>query len=171
MNPVGTTPAHARQRDGTGSPTASELRAALLARKTGRKAWRAVACEIGMPRSGAMLSRVAAGKQKPSPALYAALGFEPPVRVVEVPAGYGVGKACNTCGQVHTTKTCPTARPARRKHFGLVTRTVGAVCCIQCGRNERADENTRAGVIKTLNSAGWVWTNDGPVCASCKVEI
>lgn len=62
-----------------------------------------------------MLSRVAAGKQSPSPKLYAALGLTPPVRVVEIPAGYDVAKTCANCGRVHTLKRgCPDKRKPRR---------------------------------------------------------
>jgi hypothetical protein len=88
----------------------------LSARKAPGKAWRAVSEELGFKRSsGAMLSRVAAGKQKPPPALYIALGLTPPVRIVEVPAGYDIAKACTSCGKVHTLKRgCPDKRKPRR---------------------------------------------------------
>lgn len=61
-----------------------------------------------------MLNAVARGKRPPSDAVLRAFGFAVP-RVVEVPEGYGVGQACKSCGQVHTTKRCTKTakRPAR----------------------------------------------------------
>lgn len=56
------------------------------------------------------LSAVLRGKRNPPTALYIALGLTPTARVVEVPAGFGVGRACASCGQVHTTKTCTAKR-------------------------------------------------------------
>lgn len=99
---------------GLGSPSHAEVRQRLVERKAPEMSWRALAAEIGMPKAGAMLSRVAAGKQTPPPSLYKAVGLTPPVRIVEVPAGYGVGRACPACGQVHTTKTCAAKRKPRR---------------------------------------------------------
>lgn len=60
------------------------------------------------------LSAVLRGKREPPVALYIALGLTPPVRIVEVPAGYGVGRACPACGEVHTTKACVKKRKPRR---------------------------------------------------------
>lgn len=60
------------------------------------------------------LSAVLRGKREPTPALYIALGLTPPVRVVEVPAGYDIAKACTSCGKVHTTKACVKRRKPRR---------------------------------------------------------
>ncbi len=61
-----------------------------------------------------MLNAVARGKRPPSDAVLRAFGFAVP-RVVELQEGEGVGRACKTCGDVHTTKRCTKTakRPAR----------------------------------------------------------
>ena len=115
---------HTPKTHGTASPKGFAVAQALLARRgerEGRKSWRRVADEIGMPGSNSYLSRVALGKAKPSARLYHALGLEQPVRVVELPAGHGVGLACVKCGAVHTTKACT----AKRKPRAIVRRRDG----------------------------------------------
>lgn len=59
-----------------------------------------------------MLNAVARGKRPPSDAVLRAFGFPVP-RLVELQEGEGVGQACKSCGEVHTTKRCPTTRPVR----------------------------------------------------------
>ena len=90
----------------------SQVRAAINAayRALQPCSWRKFGEQKGI--SGSMLNAVARGKRPPSDAVLRAFGFPVP-RVVEVPEGYGVGQACKSCGQVHTTKRCPTTRQVR----------------------------------------------------------
>jgi hypothetical protein len=88
-----------------------DVRDALRNRAPG-KTLRRLAFEIGQ--NPGTVSAVLKGKRDPSPSLYTALGLTPPVRVVEVAAGFGVGRACPVCGEVHTTKTCVAKRKPRR---------------------------------------------------------
>lgn len=114
-----------------------------------------------------MLARIAKGTQRPPASVLLALGIEPPLQLVEVPAGYGVGRACAVCGQVHTTSNCPTKRKPRRKIVGLVTRVRAGVCCVRCSANADADENTRSRAVRTFEEMGWMFTESGPVCPKC----
>ena len=72
--------------------------------------WRKFGEQKGV--SGSMLNAVARGKRPPSDAVLRAFGFPVP-RVVELRDGEGVGQCCKSCGEVHTTKRCPTTRPVR----------------------------------------------------------
>lgn len=153
--------------DATASRSAADARQRLSALKAAHRTWRAVGEQLGIGAQNAMLARIAKGSQKPPASVLLALGIEPPLQLVEVPAGYGVGKACSVCGQVHTTSSCPTQRKPRRKIVGLVTRVDGGVQCIKCEASARANENTRAGVIKTLELIGWTFSEEGPICPVC----
>jgi hypothetical protein len=94
---------------GCNSP--DDVRNALRQRAPG-KTLRGLASELGQ--NAGTISAILRGRREPSPALYIALGLTPPVRVVEVAAGFGVGRACPVCGEVHTTKTCVAKRKPRR---------------------------------------------------------
>jgi hypothetical protein len=157
-------------RDGTASPSPVSVREALIARRAAHRSWRALAAEIGMPASGALLARVVAGKQKAPASIYVALGLTPPVRVLEVPAGYGVGRACATCGQVHTTATCPTKRKPRRRYVGLITKVTSWVHCGNCGRSKHCPGRRGMAAANWFASKGWVFSDIGPVCPDCMIE-
>lgn len=154
--------------DATASRSAAEAAQRLSELKAAHRTWRAVGEQLGLGAQNAMLARIAKGTQRPPASVLLALGIEPPLQLVEVPAGYGVGKACAVCGQVHTTSSCPTTRKPRRKFVGLVTRVRAGVCCVRCGANASADENTRGRAVRTFEETGWTFTESGPVCPNCR---
>jgi len=90
----------------------AQVRKAILHRRAelGGLSWRKFGAAIGI--NGGLLNAVARGKKPPSDRVLRAFGFPVP-RVVEVSEGYGVGRTCATCGDVHTTQRCPTKRKPR----------------------------------------------------------
>lgn len=96
----------------TNGYTRAQVRKAIADRRAamGGPSWQKFGREVGI--SGVLLNAIARGKKPPPDKVLRAFGFSVP-HVVEVPDGYGVGEACKTCGQVHTTKQCPTRRKVR----------------------------------------------------------
>ncbi len=154
--------------DATASRSAAEAAQRLSELKAAHRTWRAVGKQLGLGAQNAMLARIAKGTQRPPVSVLLALGIEPPLQLVEVPAGYGVGRACPVCGQVHTTSSCPTKRKPRRKIVGLVTRVLADTVCVKCGMTASADENTRSRAVRTFEEMGWTFTESGPVCPNCR---
>jgi hypothetical protein len=155
-------PRHARLTNDAACNTASDVIQALQAR-TSSKTLRRLAFELGQ--NVGTLSAVMRRKRKPSPALYIALGLTPPARLVEVPAGYGVGPACKTCGEVHTTTMCPTKRKPRKRYVGIVTEASYEVNCIECNANSmKAITPIRRLAIQGFLKNGWIFTDEGPLC-------
>lgn len=96
--------------------TVIEMLKAMLEPLPGEKRpkLRDVAKRLGL--NPGYVSQVVRGKRTPSLKVYAALGIEPPSRMVEVLRGYDVAPVCSVCGVVHVSRSCPTKRaPKIRK--------------------------------------------------------